>query len=637
MRERNEVYTKTNPRIAFFYGLFGFAFAFLLCALAVRQIFMFDYYTNRSNRQSLRRVIHPAARGDIFDRNGNLLVTNKPRYSAVLFFNDISEELGSIAAEVRRQRRAVLAAGGTLPDPLPPSSRVAREIVLKKYTDKVNAILGTDYKYSLREFEKHAWQSRLLPFPIVKDLTAREHAILAEKLPIDSVVQIYRSSARYYPYGETAAHTLGYVTSNFDNIDVSGIPGENLRTSSFAGENGRSGVEKAFNDRLSGTNGAKIWIVDHRGYQYESILDIRAKKGNDITLSLDINVQDAVESSFGKRKGAAVMLDVKTGEVLAMASRPCYDLNSLTPFMSKAVMDEITDKGAWLNRATQGLYPPGSTFKIITSIAALREGVIVPETVKTCAGGTKIGRRLFPCNNRIGHGNLDLIGAIAKSCNVYFYTAGIDATIKAIDDVAEMMGLSSDPGIEIGENSWKRTIVPSPEYKRKNRPYEGGWSLGDTANTSIGQGYLKQTPLQMACFAASFAAGRTRTKASILHDASRKTDMQYHDAKPLPLGGKNYRAIVDGMIAAVERGTCRRAAVEYAQVAAKSGTAQVNVSGRKLALAWMVAFAPAERPEVAMAVVVEGEEPGDVGGGRTAGPIVQAAMRAYFESKTAAQ
>ncbi|MBO5255521.1 MAG: peptidoglycan glycosyltransferase, partial [Opitutales bacterium] len=561
--------------------------------------------------------------------------TNKPRYSAVLFMHDVNEEISSIAKKIRADRRAALARGETLPNPLPNSKRVAQGIVLGKYIDVINSILGSNYKFSQKEFERHEWQHRLLPFPLIKDLSAKEHAILSERLPINSPIQIYTSSSRYYPHGETAAHVLGYVTSNFDNIDVSGIPGEELRTSSFAGEYGKSGVEKAFNEDLAGANGAKIWVVDHLGYQYESILDITAKKGKSLSLSIDLNIQDSIEDAFGSRKGAAVVLDVKTGEVLAMASRPCYNLNSLTPYISYAVSNEITENGAWLNRATQGLYPPGSTFKIVTSIAALQDGAIAPETVKTCSGGMKIGRRIFPCHKRSGHGNLDLIGAIANSCNTYFYSAGIDSKITSIHKTAEMLGLNANPNIELSENYWHRTIVPTPEYKRKNREFEGGWSMGDTANTSIGQGYLRQTPLQIACMVASIAGKRTRTKASIVHDENRITDLAYHQAKPLPISEKNYKAIVDGMIAAVQRGTCKRAAIEYAQVAAKSGTAQVTSHGKKLDLAWMIAFAPVENPEVAMCVVVEGEEVGDVGGGRTAGPIVNAAMKTYFETRTA--
>ncbi len=632
---KKDVYEKSNPRIPIFYVIFGVAYLFLIFALGYRQIYMFDYYTKRSERQSLRRVINPAARGDVLDRNGNLLITNKPRFSAVISFNDINEEISAQAKKIRAERRAALARGEKLPEPLPNSTRLARGIILRKYTEMVNSILGADYKYSLADFEKHAWARRLLPYPLIADLSAKEHAILAEALPIDSPVQIFTSSARYYPYGDTAAHTLGFVTSNFDNVDFSGIPGEELRTSSFAGERGKSGVEKAFDDHLSGSNGAKIWVVDSMGYQFESILDIPSKKGKDLAVSLNIDIQGAIEDAFESRKGAAVMLDVKTGEILAMVSRPCYDLNRLAPRITHEVHSEIDEAGAWLNRATQGLYPPGSTFKIVTSLAALREGVIVPETIKTCEGGMKIGRRTFPCNNRYGHGNLDLVGALAKSCNVYFYSAGLDCKIASIYDMAKMLGLDAHTGIELKEDYFGKVILPNPDFKRRYREYEGGWSLGDTANTSIGQGYSRVTPLQMACMVASIAAKRTRTKASILHDPNRKTDLSYHGAKPLPVSENAYNGIIGGMVAAVERGTCKRAAIDYAPVAAKSGTAQVPSHGKKLDLAWMIAFAPVENPEVAICVVVEGERVGDVSGGRTAGPIVREGLKKYFETKPA--
>ncbi len=635
MKKNKSVYSNANPRIPIFYAIFGFLFTVLVLGLGYRQIYMNDYYVQRSDRQSLRRVIKPAARGDIFDRNGKLLVTNKPRYSAVVFFNDISEEIRSNASKIRAERRAKLARGEKLPEPLPNSNSLGRAIVLNKYTSLVNSILDTFYQPSLKEFERHAWARRLLPYPLIKDLSAKEHAILAETLSTDSPVQIFTSSSRYYPHGELAAHALGFVTSNFDNVDTEGIPRSELRTSSFAGERGKSGIEKAFDEYLSGSNGGKIWIVDHMGYQYESILDIPSKKGKNLRVSIDIDIQEALEEPFGDRKGAAVMLDVRTGEILAIASRPSYDLNSLTPYITPSVNRDITEKGAWLNRATQGLYPPGSTFKLITAIAALREGAIEPETIKTCTGGMKIGRRIFPCSYKGGCGNLDLVGALARSCNVYFYSTGIDTKISAIHQTAEMFGLNANSGIEINENYWRRTIIPNPTYKNEKRSYDGPWSAGDTANTSIGQGYLLQTPLQMASFVASIAGKRTRTKVSMLHDPNRRTDMQYHEAQPIPLSQKNYNKLVEGMVAAVERGTCKRAASQYARVAAKSGTAQVNVKGQKLAHAWMVAFAPAENPEIAICVIVEGEKPGDVGGGKTAGPIVKAGIDRYFETRPA--
>ena len=627
-----ETYSKKNPRIPLFYWCFAFAFAVLISALVYRQIFLYDYYIERGERQSMRRVIEPGTRGDIYDRNGKLLVTNEPIFSAVVYFNDVRKEFREEYFKLKKIELQRLSAAGIKDKPnYRELARKARSNVLNRYLEQINNILGSDYRLGMADYDKHFTQKQLLPFPLIRNLSAREHAILAERIPVDSPIQIYTDTARYYPYGDVASHALGYVANNFDD-DISQMPGGDLRTYAIVPTIGRSGIESAFDGVLAGRSGAKIWIVDLEGYKYENVLDFAPTKGDDVFSSLDIDIQQAAEDAIGERKGAAVMLDVNSGEILALVSRPSYDPNSLTPYITNKVNAEITERGAWLNRATQGLYPPGSTFKIITAMAGFSASAIDEHTVKTCTGGYRVGSRIFPCNNRYGHGNLDLVGAIAHSCNVYFYETGIEAGIDKIADIASEFGFGESSGIELNEDSWRRTIIATPEYKKKNRKYDGPWTDGDTANSSIGQGYMRFTPLQMATFTASFARGETRTKVSIVHDKNRKPSSEYHGAKKIPLTKSQYDTIVEGMVAAVERGTAKRAKIEGVNVAAKSGTAQVSVNGKQLTLAWMIAFAPAESPEVAISVIVEGEEPGDVGGGRTAGPIVQAAFKKYFSA-----
>ena len=629
MRNKSvDILENSNPRIRIFYVLFALAFLILAIVLGYRQIYLYDYYVEKGERQSMRRVIEPGARGDIFDRYGRLLVTNEPRFSAVVYFNEIRKELREEYFRLKKKYLAAKDSGAEMPS-VAQITKQARANVLNGYVDRINMILGSDYKLADDDYDRHFRQKALLPFPLVKNLSAREHAILAERIPIDSPIQIYTDTSRYYPYGARAAHVLGYVGSNVDEIDASNIVGSDLRTYSFTGKIGKTGVERAFESVLSGDIGAKIWVVDLAGYQYDNVVNVKPKKGGNVVTSLDIDLQAVIEDSFGDRKGAAVVLDVKTGEVLSMVSKPDYDPNSLSPYISYKVNDEITARDAWLNRATQGRYPPGSPYKIITAMAGLMTGVIDENSVKTCNGGYKVGSRIFPCNKRYGHGEVDLSAAIAQSCNVYFYEAALDSGSAAITETAKDFGLDSSTGIEIGDST--HTIVSSPDFKKRRRPLEGPWNAGDTANMSIGQGYLLQTPIQMACMAASFARGQTRTKASIIHDPNRKADMEYHGAEKLDLSAEQYRAIWQGMVDAVESGTARRAKVEGVSIAAKSGTAQVSVQGKKLTLAWMIAFAPAEKPEVAMSVVIEGEEVGDAAGGRTAGPIIHAAMRKYFE------
>ena len=533
--EKNGQYSNWTPRIPAFYAVFAAAFLFLIGSLAYRQIYLYDYYNARGERQSMRRIIEPGVRGDIYDRNMKLLVTNEPRFSAVVYFNEIRREFRREYTRLKKiELERLEAAGGGRLNYSEISSR-ARANVLNGYVDQINSILGSDYKLTSADYNRHFENQRLLPFPIIKDLKGREHAILAEKLPVDSPIQIYTDTARYYPYGDSAAHLLGYVGSNFAEIDTEGVPGDALQTFSFVGKIGRSGIEKAFDSKLQGRSGAKIWVVDLDGYQYDNVADVRPKKGSDVVASIDIELQQAGEDAFGERKGAAVALDVKTGEVLAMVSRPSYDPNLLSPYMTYKVSSEITRRGAWLNRATQGLYPPGSPYKLMTAAAGLMTGVIDENTVKTCDGGLKVGSRIFPCNKRSGHGNVTLEDAIAHSCNVYFYETALEAGIEALSSTAKDFGLDSRTGIELKEDYSRRTVVSDPAYKKKYRPYDGPWTGGDTANASIGQGYQLQTPLQMACMTASLARGETRTRPSVVHDPSRVCDLAYHGGEKLDM------------------------------------------------------------------------------------------------------
>ena len=619
--------TRHNSRIPIFYWIFAAAFLALIAALGYRQIFLYDFYTKRGERQSMRRVIEPGARGDIYDRNGKLLVTNEPFFTVGIYFNEILGEFRKEYSRLKKIKFDAMRAAGETPrfkdGEVSEMTHQARANVLNRYLGMINKILGSNYEMPEDNYNRHFRINPLLPFPLIRELTAREHAILAERIPVNSPLQLYTDTKRYYPYGDIAAHVLGTVR-NSDGVDSEGMPGEDLRTFAGVGKVGRSGIERAFDYMLSGQSGLKIMVVDNEGFKYEDIMDVSPKKGKSMNSSLDIDLQQVIEDSIGNRKGAAAVLDVKTGEVLALASRPSYNPN--TVYKSNAEYAAAEEAGAWLNRSTQGLYPPGSTFKIVTAMSGLMTGAIDDQTVITCNGYYKVDSRLFPCNNRYGHGNLNLEGALALSCNVFFYKTGLDCGHRAIAATAKEMGLDSSTGIEIGDSPY--TVVPTPEYKRRRG--RGGWVNGDTANISIGQGDLLQTPLQMACMTASFARGETRTKASIVHDPTRVTDMEYHGGEKLGLTREQYETILKGMVLSSTDGTSRRARIKGVTIAAKSGTAQVTVNGRPLTLAWMVAFAPADDPKVAMSVMIEGEEPGDVGGGKTAGPIVKAAMEQYF-------
>lgn len=630
MERDSKTYSNSNPRLYPIYCIFAAMFIALFAALAYRQLFLYDHYSKVGRQQSQRRIVKPGARGDIYDRKGRLIVGNRPVFSAVVYSTDVNPEL------IRERSRLWRAYRERGEKPSGSLTVEAMKNVLQRHMDGINGILGSSHDFDFKGFSRNFSTHRLLPTPLVENLTMTEHAVLAERLGVNSTVQLFTDSARYYPYSDYAVHAIGYVRSDFEQIDPDS-PGDDLRTFSFRGKVGVSGLEKAFENTLTGRNGFEIWTVDHAGNKYELLDELSPVKGRDLISSIDMDVQGAAEEAFPQRKGAVVALDVKTGEVLAMLSRPGYDPNAVSPRIPTKLFNEIMEREGFLNRATQGLYPPGSTFKILTSVAGAGSGAITADSVSYCTGSYKVGNRVVRCHKLSGHGRVDLVSALAKSCNVFFYEHGIKMGIEPIRAAAVEFGLDSDPGIELSENFWKKTIVPGPEYKKKYREYDGPWSGGDTANTSIGQGYLRQTPLQMACFMASFAAGRTRTRPSMLHDPARRTDMAYHGAKPIGISPEMYAAIVEGMRKSVKEGTSKRADVGWVSMAAKSGTAQIFPNNRPLTLAWMVAFAPIEDPEIAVCVVVEGEEPGDAAGGKTAGPIVKEIFSEYFKDRRPAE
>ncbi len=601
-------------------------FIFLISGLGWRQLAQSDEYRRLEEHQSLRRILQPGPRGDIFDRNGNLLVGNDSRFSAVLY-------LGDLRGEFNRefwQNVNIWRQGRDDDDRIDYQDIVwqSRTNVLQRYLDKVNSLIGEDHEFSIADIRRTFDPRSMLPFPLKRDLSLEQYAILTEGLPPDSPVQIHSETTRFYPYDNSAAHTLGYVVSTHE-VPEAGVPGQELTTISFRGKMGKSGIESAFDSHLQGESGGQVWRVNHAGYQYALLEAKKPQPGENLTTSLDIRIQLAAEKVLGDRTGAAVAIEVKTGEVLALVSKPDFDLNDLTPFISNQTYADINERGAWLNRATQGLYPPGSTFKLITALAALRNGSITPETELFCGGSHVVGNRAFPCWNRSGHGSLDLVGSIANSCNVYYYKCGIDCGVNAIAAEARRFGLDHPTGIDIPFET-QRMIIPDPAWKRQRNL--GGWVGGDTANMSIGQGYLIVTPLQMATFTASLARGETHTTPTLRHDPEGNANRVRMEGEPIGISAEDLQAIFDGMEQASLTGTARRVQIDGLRIGSKTGTAQVRTPDGTLTLAWYVGFAPVDDPQIAVAILVEGLDPRDgYAGGLTAAPIARAMFKAWLE------
>ncbi|MBA3849286.1 MAG: peptidoglycan glycosyltransferase [Opitutus sp.] len=601
-----------------FYGIIAAIVLTLTGGMAYRQLFRSGLYSERERIQNQRRVIVPGPRGNIYDRDGKVLVGNRARFSVVLNLAELRGELRGEFGKVLRNFRALPKEDRPTADQL---ERIARTAVAQRYLDQVNGILARQEKVRSRDLDRHFAQTLLLPFILLDDLAPDEYARLIERLPVNSPLQVYASSTRHYPFGSAAAHVLGYVGVDNDP-EAEEFPGDDLLTFKMKGAFGRDGLEKKFDDTLQGQAGGAIYRVDPAGYKVDLPVEKRLPvQGRNLTISLDIELQQAAEAAMAGKVGAAVALDVATGEVLVMASAPTYDLNEFVPRLGAETARAIQESGGWLNRATQGQYPPGSTFKIITAIAGLRSGTIDADTTHVvCPGFLMVGNRRFPCHLHAGHGDRDVAGAIRDSCNVFFYKNGLEMGPELIAAEAARFGFNHPTGIEL-PSEFRNPRVASPAWKRENMKER--WFPGDTANIAIGQGDTLISPLQAACMVASFARGEIETKPTLLHDPKRPRQR----TEKIGLTPHDYDTLVKGMAMGYQFGTGKLARVDGLTAGTKTGTAQKG----KIELAWMVAFAPLENPRIALAVMLEGQEGEDYFGSVNASPVIKAVLEKFKE------
>ncbi len=613
-----------QSRIWPFYGFLLLMLLTLVCGLGYKQLIQTDKYNERGKIQNHRRILTPGPRGLISDRKGKLLVSNKSTFSAVIFLSDSSvrrsfrERYYSIVKDYRAKEEKF-------------NSRAtevrARGEVIQSYLDDLNRMLGRESQVDAKAISRHFRIHPLLPYPIISNLNREEFAILVESLPIESPVQIYAASTRHYPYESAAAHTLGRVTSSVLSAEDD-LKGSDLRTFATKGSFGTSGVEKYYDNILRGKTGMEIWVVDPAGFQVERIQNQYPDKGQDIQLSIDIDLQRIAEAGFDQYDdaGGLVLLDIDSMEVLAMVSKPDYNLNDTAPFLSNKVAKDIQDRSAWQNRAIQGLYSPASPFKLITATAGLKSGVIDENTRILCEGSIRVGGRRMHCHNHNGHGELNLVEAISASCNVFFYTVAMEMGIDALSSEAIFLGMNEQTGIDLPHEA-SNMLVPTREWKKQRRGQN--WFIGDTANTAIGQGFLLFTPLQMAIATASIGKNQVLGQPSIL---KRSPENLKNDPprKSLGLLPAQHQLIIDGLAMAAREGTARNAKLDNVNIGGKTGTGQIHTPEGQKELAWYVALAPIENPKIALAVAVEPYQVGSHGGGVFAAPMAKPVLEAYF-------
>ncbi|MGB0263514.1 MAG: peptidoglycan D,D-transpeptidase FtsI family protein [Opitutales bacterium] len=636
-----DVHKGENPRLLFFLWIVMAASLVLTVGLGWQQLIAKAEYDALERRQTERRVLKPGPRGNIYDRNGRLLVGNRPHYSAVVYLDDLRPEFRKeYSTIIRAERERLRSAYEKTPaderpadPPLPNYNQLqwtARHKVILRYIARINQITGRQDTLSESQLMRHFNEQLLLPLPLADDLSPDQYARLVEQVhPVESPIKIHTDSARYYPYNTLAAHLLGYVQSKLPPPEE--IPSDGIKTFTFKKKVGKTGLERSFDSQLSGTTGTEMWRVDPLGFQDTRLQMLAPKQGQDLITSIDIDLQAAAETALGDRTGAVVALDIQTGEVLSIASHPTYDPNALSPFIPRTTFERINEAGAWLNRSLQLSYPPGSTFKLLSSIAGMRHGSIANDTTHDCQGVYRVGDRVFRCHARYGHGLVDQPTAIEGSCNVFYYAEGLQMGIDVLSAEARRFGLHEKTGIEVPYET-SRLVVPTKQWKRER--IGAGWVPGDTANTAIGQGFLLMTPLRMATFIASIARGETRTRPTLVA-LSREDGMRVdHGGERIGLTVEQQRQLWEGMERVVGRnGTGRLVQIDNFRIAGKTGTADFRAHGKEVNLAWFIGFAPVEDPQIAVAVMVEGTQVShSYHGGSTAGPIAKDIFLKFIET-----
>jgi penicillin-binding protein 2 len=589
----------------------------LIGRLVLLQIIRYDYYTDLAQGNRTRIEPIPANRGLILDRNGTVLAENQPSYQLEL----VREQVPDLEATLR--------------------GLSALELIPPDEVEDVRKLIR-----SHRGFEAVPIRFRLNEEQIAR------FAVNRHQFP---GVDIQARSTRFYPFGSLGVHALGYVgaisEADLERIDRATYLGTSLI--------GKLGVEAARETELHGTNGYREILVNAQGRSVQKqgglVPDLRTlapKAGTDLILSIDLPAQQAAEEGFSGRRGAAIAIDPHTGDVLAMASLPGFDPGIFGRGITRAeyrALEGSIDLPLF-NRAVRGVYPPGSTVKPVLGMAGLAYGTVTADETHFCPGVFHLpgSRRAFREGRTGVHGAVDLRKAIAQSCDVYFYGLASKIGVDRIHEFLSPFGYGQLTGIDIaGELSG---ILPSKQWKAKyfKRPEDKIWFPGDDVNFGIGQGFMTVTPMQQALvvsvLAAQGAAFKPRLVKGLRNPETKKSTL----FDPVPMahvkGGtpEQWQVIMEGMLGATSmeaRGTARGIATTATyKIAGKTGTAQVftvaqnaryvekDVAERLRDHSWFIAFAPAEAPQIAVAVLVEN---GGFGAS-AAGPIARKIMDAYL-------
>jgi len=567
----------------------------------VLQVVQHAKFDEMAENNHQRTLALRAPRGIVFDRNQRVLVVNRRSYSI------------SIMREHTKD--------------------------LNRTIRMLSTVLGIDEESIRQTVDRHRREPIYRPITIVQDATLSQvAAIRARRLDFELPdIVVEQVPTRQYP-DAMAAHLFGYV-GEVSDAQVTGS--ESLKSGDIVGQ---AGIEKVYNEMLMGEDGAKRVVVNSMGREIRTLEESPPSEGKRVALTVDYDLQKALEDGFKVSgfNGASVIMDPKTGEVLAFTSVPGYDPNAFAGGIDRATWASLNtdDLKPLQDRAIQGRYSPGSTFKMAVAAAALEEGLITPDFKVACPGHAVFFGRSFQCSlpNGRGHGTIDLRQAIERSCNVYFYTVGNMLGIEKIHKWATLLGLGERTGIDLPNEL--QGLVPSPEWKRER--FKEKWYAGETISVSIGQGAVSLTPISMAVYISALANGGTRLTPHLLKavdDGSGWKDVPAPAPKStVQLKPETIQAIHDGLWMVVNAsGTGSKARIPGRDVSGKTGTAQViSLEGGKAARGrsdrdlrdngWFVFFAPRDNPQISGVVFVEHGGHG----GTTAAPIAKHVLETFF-------
>lgn len=576
-------------------------FLFLAFGLWQLQISRSDYYANLAEQNRVKQVPILAPRGKILDREGRVIVDNYPSFSVLM---------------LRDQRRDLLADA-----------------------EKIAEGLHLDPNELRTRLKRMAGQPGYQPLFVKDDITPDELAWVEAhraELPELDTITVHR---RLYPRNGFMAHLIGYV----GEVSESMLNQPEWELYDAGDIVGKSGVELYYNDILMGTNGSRQVIVNNRGKEVGTLSAIPVKPGKPLKLTIDLDIQIAAEEALGENNGGIVAMDPRTGEILAMASRPIFDPNVFSVRVSRSEWNRLVmdPSKPLLNKAIQAQLAPGSTFKIIMAVAGMQEGIAGPLTVN-CPGGATFYGRFFKCwikSKGRGHGTVGLNEAIAQSCDVYFYTLGERLGIGRIAKYATAFGLGQKTGVDLPQEV--SGVMPSEQWKIRN--FKQKWYAGETISVSIGQGAVATTPIQMARSIGAIAMGGTLRRPHVAFPSELPSNyreaIHYDEESRIPIDQHAWEAITNAMADVTTAGTAAGSRLTGIDFAGKTGSAQTvsNMMLAKMGAAekarykdngWFVGVAPRRNPEIVVSVLVEGGEHGS-----DAARLAAKVIKAYVEKQ----